>query len=321
MVIKGIKTIQINSRVNYPIVTSYEFEFLKKESEVQELLKPCTIYFIVQRPLMEFSNVSLDDGLISFEITDSNGNEPLHCSFDPRENGFVAEEQDLWVNLQFYKKKPDTTPPFNNVGAFKLYDENGGFIVWLTPQKFIYEYLTKRIKGKIVGDVNEYIDYHVHYIGQAFSQNIWDRLTGHEKMQRILTMEDTISDSANKNAFEISLLMLDITGYDEMNVAPFNSSFTEFLEDPIIHNLDEYSYADFMTKQPFEARSKELTNEVEAALISDFKPAYNNILFKKYPYIEAGTRSGGYSQSQLVIESLPASLTTEHFHLGVKLPV
>ncbi|HIF6100505.1 TPA: hypothetical protein ACX3GU_004809, partial [Vibrio parahaemolyticus] len=321
MTIEGLKTIAITARVNYPIVTAYEFEFLKDEAEVQALLKPCTIYFIVQRPLLEMNKVVLKDGLISFEISDSNGNEPLRCCFDPRINGFVSQDEDLLVNLQFYKKEPDLNEPFNNVGAIKLYDDDGGFIVWLTAQKFIYEYLNGSLKAEIEGNVREYIDYHIHYIGQAFSQDIWKRLTGHEKMQKILTMEDAISESTSKNAFEISLFMLDIVGYDEACIAPLPEFMKSSYKDPIIHNLKLNELEGFMTKKPFSARAVELTNEVEAMLINGFKPMYNKILFKDYPFIKTGTRSGGYTESQLVIERLPAILSTNNAQLGVVLPV
>jgi len=320
MTIEALKTIAITARVNYPIVTAYEFEFLKDELEVQDLLKPCTIYFIVQRSLLEMNNVTLKDGLISFEISDSTGNEPLRCCFDPRINGFASQDEDLLINLHFYKKKPDLKEPFNNVAAIKLYDENGGFITWLTAQKFIYEHLNGTLKAEVEGDVRKYIDYHVHYIGQAFSQDIWKRLTGHEKMQKILTMEDTISESTSKNAFEISLFMLDIVGYDEVCIAPLPEFMKSYYKDPIIHSIKSNELADFMTTQPFSARAVELTNEVEAMLINSFKPAYNKILFKDYPFIKTGTRSGGYTDSQLVIERLPAILSTNNYQLEGVLP-
>lgn len=33
---RGIKTIQTHAQTRYPIVSAYEFEFLKSESEIQE---------------------------------------------------------------------------------------------------------------------------------------------------------------------------------------------------------------------------------------------------------------------------------------------
>jgi len=35
---QGVKTIQIHARTRYPIVSAYEFEFLKTEQEIQALL-------------------------------------------------------------------------------------------------------------------------------------------------------------------------------------------------------------------------------------------------------------------------------------------
>ncbi len=64
----GIKNIQILAQCAYPIVSAYEFEFLKTEAEVQALLKPCTLYLIAQRPLIYIQNLRSEDGLLLFEI-------------------------------------------------------------------------------------------------------------------------------------------------------------------------------------------------------------------------------------------------------------
>ena len=312
-----IKNITIAARTNYPIVSAYEFEFLKEEGVVQDLFRPCTIYFIIQRPLIYMKNVTISNEIISFEITDGTESSPLICSIDFSMNDFVPKDKNLSVQLQFYTKEHDAVEPFNNVGAIKLYDEDNNFIVWYTAQKIIYEHLNGTLKAEISGNIKEYLDYKVHYIGQAFSQDIWDRLTGHEKVQKIMTMEDPINELASKNSYEIALFMLDIVGCSEHSITKENCSLT----DPILHTVSNDDIGEFIMTPFLEQRAEELTNELEAKFVHEFKPKYNKILFKKYPNIAKGTRSVGYSESHYHIERLPAILETEHHRIDVILPV
>jgi len=50
----GIKNIKIIGTTQYPIVSAYEYEFLKAEEDVRARLSDCIIYFILQRPLTLF---------------------------------------------------------------------------------------------------------------------------------------------------------------------------------------------------------------------------------------------------------------------------
>ncbi len=321
---KGIKTIQIHAQTRYPIVSAYEFEFLKSEKEIQALLKPCTIYFILQRPLLYFDNLCVTDGQITFSITDDSNCQPLECTFIPSENGFCKTDEELLIDVQFYKKTPDKTEPLNDVGAFKLLTLKNDFLGWFSPSKFLYEVLDRRLKADVVGNIADYLDYQVHYIGKAFSQDIWNRLTGHHKMQSILTLEDSLNRRSLRAPFEISLLMLDIDGYDEGNMFPtFDFALQPGIE-PIVYefsfNEDDPRFEEYY-KPKLSPRAPELTSEVEAMLVSTFKPKYNEILFENYPEIKAGTRSAGYTQSTLLIEKMPAILKTEHHAQGLVLPV
>lgn len=196
------------------------------------------------------------------------------------------------------------------------------FLGWFSPAKFLYEYLSGALTAGIRGNIDAYLDYTVHYIGKSFSQDIWLRLTGHEKMQSILTMEDTISTRALKAPFEISLLMLEIDGFDEANIFPTYEFALKPGVVPIVHEFDpedEGSFNSFYDPK-LAADSEQLTTEVEAMLINCFKPAYNDVLFDNYPNIRSGTRSAGYTESMLVIEKLPAILRTSHHIQGLVLP-
>ncbi|HAS6299978.1 TPA: hypothetical protein RQL07_004382 [Vibrio vulnificus] len=320
---QGIKNIQIHATTRYPIVSAYEFEFLKTESQVKELLKPCTIYFIMQRPVLYINNFVAKHGKISFEINDDTDSAPLICSFYPSDNGFCRSDEELLIDAQFYKKQPDLSQPFNEMAAFKIHAIDQEFLGWFSPQKFIYEFLCGGLKAKVDGCIEDYLDYTVHYIGKAFSQDIWERLTGHHKMQKILTLEDSLNTKALKAPFEISLLMLDIDGFDESNIFPLFDFAIPDGVDPVIHtfdfNDDNESFENYYLPK-LESKSEELTTETEAFLVSLFKPSYNDTLFKNYPNIKNGTRDAGYTSSTVLIENLPAILITDTHTQNVILP-
>lgn len=310
---RGIKSLEIVATTAYPIVSAYEYEFLKQEAVVQERMKHASIYFILQRPLMYFDNFFPNEGGLAFDIVDG-VNAPLHCSVDISDLGAVPGEETI-LDIQYYRDPISKTPPFREVAAFRLLRADGTFVVWETPQKILYERIANGLPFSISGDVTPYLKYHVHYIGQAFSQSIWKRLTGHEKLQRILTLEAPLSSLTTRPPFEVSILMLSIKGLNEI----IASSYFDFMlpegVEPIFHEFDFGEDNDSFERfnEPFLSwNSPELTNDAEAMLINLFKPEYNEKLFNNYPNIKNGGRSAGYSDIRLTIERLPAILSTEH---------
>jgi hypothetical protein len=81
---------------------------------------------------------------------------------------------------------------------------------------------------------------------------------------------------------------------------------------PIAHELDTEKDFEKFFQPSLQARSPELTSEVEAMLISTFRPAYNDVLFENYPNISKGTRSAGYTHASLLVQKLPVVLKTKY---------
>ena len=115
-VVQGAKVANIQVAVNYPIVSAYEFEFLKEEEVVRERLDKCTLYLLVQRPLTYFDNVVLDDGVISFEIADGETT-PLACRVDLVNAGLCGPGETICVETHYFTKTPGKEQPFRDVGA------------------------------------------------------------------------------------------------------------------------------------------------------------------------------------------------------------
>jgi hypothetical protein len=319
-IVEGTRVADIQVSTTYPIVSSYEFEFLKTEKVIRERLDGCTIYLIVQRPLTYFDKVELRGGYIYFEIADGE-NAALPCRVHPVGAGICEAGETVDIEMQFFSKVPSRSPPYRDVGAIKVFKEDGSFVVWWSPQKILYEMLVNGFPVEVAEDGNalSFLDFKVHYIGKAFSQKVWNRLTGHEKMQRILTLQGPIGASPEARApFEISLILLSVVGLTD--VPGINTAFTIPPNvKPILHEVDlddDDALYRFMQVPPVQLGDEALTKEVEAMLIHQFRPEENKVKFVAYPEIEGGMRSKGYSYTSLTIERLPALLYTDHHSIA-----
>ncbi|ELB2852745.1 hypothetical protein HJ049_03815 [Vibrio parahaemolyticus] len=307
---EGIKNINIEVRSTYPVISAYEFEFLKELPEIKDLWKESTIYFIVQRPLIYFNNLHIDKGIIRFEISDMNGNPPLIGSLNPYSTGFACEGESFLFTANLYSGNAEGKKSFDYVSSFAIETDTREHLAWITPQKLIHLAVLKSKGYTLSGNIKDYIDYKVHYIGQAFNQDVWSRLTGHEKMQSILTREALFDETVNRNSFEIALILMEITGFSETQMLPFQEWMLKENVEPIVHEVPDNSFMNFYS--PFiTLDDKSLTNEVEALLVSSFQPEYNKIKFKQYPKISNGTRSKGYTESSLQIEYNPVTFKTD----------
>lgn len=317
------KIATIHASVKYPIISAYEFAILRKEKNVRDYIEPCTIYIIGQRPLLLIENFRESGGVIEFNITDKTGKPPLECKLDIKESNLKRLGKKTRINPLFYKENKDKDYPFNDMAGFKIFS-GSKFLVWFSPQKFIYEHMNNSIKSELKGNIEDYIDYNVHYIGKSFSQKIWKRLTGHHKLQDILTFEDPLNDEKLKAPFEISIMLLHINSVESTyTIDPAN--FFRKDKNTIFHNIDNLSDEELLEffsmqghKDPKipERLNKNHTTEVEAMLINHLKPKYNEILFDNYPIIENGMRTLGFSDTQLVIDKACAILKTDTANLG-----
>jgi len=320
-IIEGTKVAEIQVSTTYPIVSAWEFEFLKQETVIRERLDDCTIYLIVQRPLTYFDQVELIGRYIYFEIADG-ATAPLKCRLDLAAAGICGDDETIDIEVQFFGAKPINQQPFRDVGAIKVFKPDGTFVVWWSPHKILYEMLVNGLQVEVAEDGNplNFLDFKVHYIGKAFSQKVWARLTGHDKMQRILTMQGPVGASPQARApFEISLILLTVVGLSDIPEIPAIGFSIPLGVKAIKHKVDledDAAFEQFLLKPFVELGDEALTKEVEAMLIHQFQPVENEVKFKHYPKIKGGMRSKGYSATSLTIERLPALLYTDHHHIA-----
>jgi len=320
--VRGVKGATIQLSMTYPIVSAFEFEYLKEEAVIRDRLDNCSIYLLVQRPLTYFDKVEVDGSVLFFEIADG-VSPPLECRIDLVEIGACEPGERATLETWYFTKQAPKERPYRDVPAIKLFRENGDFIVWWSPQKLLFEMVVNGLRvATAKGDPLSFLDFTVLYVGQAFDQKVWDRLTGHTKMQKILTVQNPVGASpAARAPFEVSLVLLTIVGLEEALEIPYAGFLVPPTAEPVIHDFD-ISDIEGMGRfacEPLVALCDEaLTREVEAQLIHSFRPKYNGILFNRYPAIKGGMRSKGYSWTELEFERLPATLRTPHCSLDLE---
>ena len=253
-----------------------------------------------------------------FEIADG-VNPPMACRVDLVDAEICAPGEAIDVEVAYFVNTPTQAQPFREVAAIKLFRRDGSFILWWSPQKFLYEMLVRGLRVGVGDDSDPlaFIDFTVLYVGKAFDQKVWDRLTGHDKMQKILTVQSPVgAGPAARAPFEVSLILLTVVGLTEAVEIPYVGASALPGVAPVLHDLDvndDAALERFMCEQFVPLRDEALTREVEAHLIHHFQPAYNEVKFKNYPKIAGGMRSKGYSWTDLLIEGLPAALSTPYF--------
>ena len=308
-----IKVARVFAKMPYPPVSAWEFEALKSEEAVRERLKTSTIYMIGQRPLIWFDNVVTDDSGVTFEITDGELS-PLKCRLEPVRAGLCKPGEILDVEFGFHRDARSDTQPLRNVASIRFFDGNDAFKVWWSPQKLLFEAVVRGLRVSIDGDASELMKFEVHYIGQAFSQKVWDRLKTHEKYQGVLIKEDIRGAGHARPSLEITLFMLEIDGVDELASRAEDLEDEQDLPPPILHRFscDPTDAARLAFFAPWVApQDKSLTTEVEAMLINLFKPVYNSVLFENYPVIKGGLRDLGFTDTELQLERFPFTLVNK----------
>lgn len=303
--------------MSYPAMTVYEFEHFKEEEEVLEYWKKSSIYIICQRPVLYFEEVVCDEGSgnISLKIKQRGDDKEIFAEFNMLENDEdLSNDGGCWVNVSFYDSEPQLQQPFKNVAGIKILNSKKEFVVWLTPERLIFMFWTGKIAANIKGDVHDFLKYTVHYIGQAKNQNIWDRLTGHEKLSKVLALEHPFIQG-EFSPYELSLIFLEFNGFTEHTIlAPDGSDDVTNVKGS---NLNDEQLVEAFLPNTIQDVRECAINDCEAFLVNLFEPKYNQILFKNYPLIKKGLHSIGYAKVNYNF-MLFATLITEEASISVK---
>jgi hypothetical protein len=179
----------VKLQLAYPPVSNFDFTNVRGEPAVQQWLHDSMIYMIVQRPVLTFDNVVAWEGFLTFDIVQRGNDQKLHCHMPVRQRAFGNDpDDDIDLEMGWHDEVDEKTMlACANIDAFKFYC-NQEFSAWLTPERFLYEWQHGHIQAEVAGNPRTFVAYHVHYVGKATDQPIWDRLDGHKTLQKILSI-------------------------------------------------------------------------------------------------------------------------------------
>ena len=246
---------------------------------------------ISQRPRLVFDNVEVDleENNIHFEIRQEGTNYTIYGILPVRQESLLTNlEDEVYVELGSYNKSYKfNNPPFTNIDGFKFYDKDQKFLAWLTPERLIYEYAHSTIEVSGLAGWGELFKYKILYIGKSTDEDIWQRLTGHETLQDILSKEFPLQ-YGTLPTHEITLLLFKINAIENFEV---------------IGNFQDMQHMDKMLnkklmKNQFNFKAlpdeKNVFLDAEKAFVNQLNPEYNKVKFKSYPKSKDGLYNENY---------------------------
>lgn len=291
-----VKIIHPDFVMSYPAMTVYEFEHFKEEKEVLECWKKASVYIICQRPVLYFDEIIFDEDNsdISLKIKQRDDPKEILVTFNIAGNEECLGKSDgFWIEVQFFDNKGEKKQPYMNAAGIKIFNNDKDFLLWLTPERLLYMYWTGQFEAEFEGDVHDFIKYNVHYIGQAKNQNIWDRLTGHEKLSKVLALEHPFIEG-EFSPYELSLIFLQFKGFREDTMLVPDESSSDDIVDLHGKRMKEMDIVNSFIPSTFDEIMPFAVNDFEAYLINLLEPKYNKILFKNYPDLKRGLTSIGF---------------------------
>ena len=263
-------------KLSFLPISNREFSTLKKNPKFQSIIKRSKIYIIAQRPELRFDNLIIKNNTLEFEIRQETNPHSLKCKVA---SPITPQGSKLNIRLFHHDKGAELSIiPANNVYKIQfeyVFEQNHRKTISLTPESFILDYSNSNREGEVIGNIQNFTSYKVHYVGQSTKQEIWKRLSGHHKLQDILSLENPIS-SKSLPAHEIILLFFHIQEHFEIKA--------------IYSKKDEGS----LSKEE-KPSARTIYLDAEKALIKAMNPKYNDELFKNYPKSKDGLYKHNYS--------------------------
>lgn len=217
-------------------VSNYDFTFLRDEEKLQNLLANSSLYIIAQRTELSFESFTTDpeNGLLEFEIHQKHNPKKLKCKLHISQiASSVNSEIDICIEFASYNSKIDKSADqkVNNIHSIRLFASEisrENFLVWFSPEKFLHNYWKKCFDAEIIGDIMDFLKYKVHYVGKSTDQDIWVRLTGHNTLQDILSIEYPLVHGSLPT-HEIVLLLYKFQDNVSMSTFDNNSSINDMV--------------------------------------------------------------------------------------------
>ncbi|MGI4886485.1 MAG: hypothetical protein ACRYFR_16130 [Janthinobacterium lividum] len=276
-------------KLAYSPLSNRDFTVLRNDPDIQACLKSSSLYAICQRPELQFVNLIYSQAELSVKLEIHQENNPniLLIEFSLKQERLEIDfSKTVLAYVGSHKNNAQLEDfPLSNFSGFRLHESEDGhtlgkFIVWFTPEKLLQNIWNGGIIANVIGKISDFTNYQVHYVGKATDQRVWKRLTGHDTLQDILSLENPIAiDSLPTH--EIAILFFAFR--DNLHIQRFTNE------------SDESEFADFVLGNNF-PEQKTIFLDAEKALINIMMPKYNKELFKNYPKSKDGLYKNSYEQ-------------------------
>lgn len=269
----------------YAPLTAYEFAITKNDIFIEKALENASLYIIAQRPVLTFENVYVDENsyTLNFEIHQK-GNSNIIKGKLPLIQKVVDSNENDTIAVAFNylgKSEVDNTFPLKNIHGFSLaqvLEYETKFLIWFSPEKLLQNWWKGNIECVLEGDFRSFTIYKVHYVGKATKQSILKRLTGHNTLQDILSLESPVTEKQ--------------LPANEIVIMPFkfkdNLQFQVFGKESNIESMVSSLKGENYPEQ------EKVFLDAEKALIKAMQPQYNKELFNGYPKSTDGLYNDKY---------------------------
>jgi hypothetical protein len=270
-------------RLVYPPVSNQEGEWLKKDSEVEQMLRKSDIYMIGQRREAKFvfgNQESVGMGVF--------GGRGVQFKFEIP--GVASAEVELSIESDL--KREDDTALYEAGDKFvrcsrkpeagEIEEALGDVVWWYTTESLLYSKWRgdRRIHG--LDNYRDFTTYDLHYVGISTEQDSYQRLlaNAHHKRVTILSNETQYVSDARLT--------------DEIYLFFFRS------EPLFIHSFeDAEEISNFGMDMPF--TEKQASADAEKAFSKLLQPEYNSVQFKSFPRGKNGLFGSGLASYAHVI--------------------
>ncbi len=280
----------------YAPMSNYEFTFLKAEKIIQEILADSMLYIIAQRPMLTFENIKEipESESVYFEIHMQGSNNCLRCEL-PYYQKEIGKDNTKQIIIHFMSHDLDIKTVedviVSSVNGMKFYDSDDNFLLWLSPDKFLHLFWCNIIKANIDGNISDFTRFKVHYVGKSTDQPVYERLTGHDTLQNILSIEKPLI-KGTLPTHEITLLLFTVT--DGLKISTLEDNIDSFVKE--MGSLPD---------------KKTVSLDAEKLLIKLLNPEYNHPTkrFPNYPKSKDGLAKFNFNR---YIYQLKDDITLEY---------
>lgn len=274
----------------YCPLCNYDFEQVKSDKTIQKILNGAMLYAIAQRSILTFENINFtkDKRSLVFEIHLQGTSLKLECSLPLYQKIFNTSETE-GVSVEFGSYDPNWKQsefPLNNINGINFFDKDKNCLFWLSSDRFLHLYWNKIIIANVIGDIRPFTEFRIHYVGKATSQKVWNRLTGHYSLQKILGLERP-NVAGSLPSHEIILLIFRVA--DKLEIKILGDKTDLFIDRSISPKLPD---------------DKTISLDAEKALIRLLNPQYNHPTkrFSNYPKSTDGLYQFNYDRFAYLIK-------------------